>query len=347
MSTFNSPKNISVIWPLYGRWALGAAPYKCKITEKRAEFSACAQNSDKAQKYAQLWGGSSSSVHFLAQQPHIFSYQRAHYFAGSTCVLSSAKRIAPGCAEADIMPSMLLVSSAKGSYASAQHSAAGIMRSVKPHLQERSRTCKNEAVRQKKKEKPADQTASAIAVVWIHGAYACLFVSEINELHCFASKHIFHSFTHNFLQTTSSFYLHLLSAQQLLQQQTLIFSTADLAPATVTDNSIILIDNSAQLVYIPLDCHTHPLFIASGWACGYPNGFSQILVTVLPSSISCLQLKKLGQVRSRTWANTASYLQIRLRTCKCGFFAANAASLQQIWNNIFLFGHAKRFQSLY
>ena len=27
---------------------------KCKITEKRAEFSACAQNSDKAQKYAQL-----------------------------------------------------------------------------------------------------------------------------------------------------------------------------------------------------------------------------------------------------------------------------------------------------
>ena len=46
-------------------------------------------------------------------------------------------------------------------------------------------------------------------------------------------------------------------------------------------------------------------------------------------------------------ANTASYLQMRLRTCKCGFFAANAASLQQIRNNIFLFGHAKRFQSLY
>jgi hypothetical protein len=28
-------------------------------------------------------------------------------------------------------------------------------------------------------------------------------------------------------------------------------------------------------------------------------------------------------------------LQIRLRTCKCGFFAANAASLQRIRNNIF------------
>ena len=138
-------------------------------------------------------------------------------------------------------------------------------------------------------------------------------------------------FTHDFLQTTSGFYLHLLSAQQLLQQQTLIFSTADLAPATVTDNSIILIDNSAQLVYKPLDCHTHPLFIASGWACGYPNGFSQILVTVLPSSISCLQLKKLGQVRSRTWANTASYLQMRLRTCKCGFFATNLEQYFFVW----------------
>ena len=138
-------------------------------------------------------------------------------------------------------------------------------------------------------------------------------------------------FTHDFLQTTSGFYLHLLSAQQLLQQQTLIFSTADLAPATVTDNSIILIDNSAQLVYKPLDCHTHPLFIASGWACGYPNGFSQILVTVLPSSISCLQLKKLGQVRSRTWANTASYLQMRLRTCKCGFFATNPEQYFFVW----------------